>query len=134
MVTANATPIAVTVTTATEIEGSITAGNFVRIRGFEDDNGGVTATRVRVRQDDDVIVQGNLQSFNADADIQVLGVTFTVNYNSGAGETDFENTADIGITQSQFITAAPIGTLVKIKDRNDRPAFGTADEIDIELP
>ena len=108
--------------------------NFVRIRGFENEAGGITATRVEVRSDDDVIVQGNLQSFIADTEIQVLGVTFTVNYNGGSGETDFEDTADAEITQTQFIEDAPVGTLVKVKDRNDRPALGTADEIDIETP
>jgi hypothetical protein len=134
IVTANATPIVVTVTTATETEGSITAGNFVRIRGFENSDGGITATRVEVRSDDDVIVQGNLQAFTADTSIQVLGVTFTVDYNSGSGETEFENTADAGITQNQFVADAPVGTLVKVKDRNDRAVLGVADEIDIEIP
>lgn len=134
VVTANATPIAITVTTATETEGNISAGNFVRIRGFENSAGGVTATRVEVRSDDDVIVQGKLQSFTADSSITVLGVTFTIDYNGGSGETDFENTADATITQGQFISLAPPGTLVKVKDKNDEPVAGVADEVDIELP
>jgi hypothetical protein len=131
VVTANAQTIAVTVTTATEMEDPVTTGNFVRVRGFENDSGGVTATRVEVRQDDDVIVQGNLQAFNPNNSIQVLGVTFDVD---AGGETDFEDINDNGISQGQFINAAPVGTLVKVKDRNDRPVLGVADEIDIESP
>ena len=134
VVTINSSPIAVTMTTSTEIEDTIAVDNFVRIRGFENEAGGITATRVEVRSDDDVIVQGNLQAFVANTSIQILGVTFTVDYNSGSGETEFENTADAPITQGQFSKLAPVGTLVKVKDRNDRPVIGVADEIDIETP
>lgn len=139
VVTANAQTISVTVTTATEMENSVAVGNFVRVRGFENDSSGVTATRVEVRdKDDDVIVQGNLQSFLSDNSIEILGVSFTVDYNVGAGETEFENTSDAGISQDDFITLAPVGTLVKVKDRNGGggvpPLDGVADEIDIETP
>ena len=138
VVTANAQPIAVTVTTATEMEGTVTNGSFVRVRGFENESGGVTATRVEVKSDDDVIIQGNLQDFVPDTSIKILGVSFTVDYNGGSGETEFENTSDIGITQIQFINAAPVGMLVKVKDRNGGggvpPLDGVADEIDIETP
>jgi len=141
VVTANSATlatIAVTVDTTTQTDGSITAGNFVRIRGFENESGGVTATRVEVRGDDDVIVQGNLQSFSADNSVQILGVAFDVNYNSGSGETDFSiedvNGNESGITQAAFITQAPTGTLVKVKDKNDKNVLGVADEIEIENP
>jgi hypothetical protein len=126
--------IAVTVTTETEMEGSVTQGNFVRVRGFENETGGgITATRVEVRDPDDVIVQGNLQDFVANTSIQILGVTFGVN---AANETEFEDIDDnpAGISQGQFMSSAPVGTLVKVKDRNDQPVFGVADEIDIEIP
>jgi hypothetical protein len=138
IVTVNAQAIAITVTTATLMKGSVAVSNFVRIRGLENDSGGITATRVEVRDDDDVIVQGNLQSFIADSTIQVLGVSFIVNYNAGTGETEFEDTADVEITQDQFITLAPVGTLIKVKDRNggggSDPLNGVADEIEIETP
>jgi len=136
VVTANAQPVAVTVTTATEMEGAVAVGNFVRVRGFENEDGGVTATRVDVRdKDDDVIVQGNLQAFTPDDSIQILGVSFTVQYNGGSGETEFEDTSDFGITQAQFMSDAPVGTLVKVKDKegsSNMPPNGIADEIDIE--
>jgi hypothetical protein len=135
VVTANAQTIAVTVTTATENEGTVSVGNFVRVRGFENDGGGITATRVEVRSnDDDVIVQGNLQAFTADASIQILGVSFTVDYDTGAGETEFQNVADAGISQDQFIALAPVGTLVKVKDKEGQAVPGVADEIEIETP
>ena len=126
--------IAVTVTTATEKEDPVTVGSFVRVRGFENESGGITATRVEVRSADDVIVQGNLQAFVANTSIQILGVTFTVDYNSGTGETEFENTSDVGIEQGQFINLAPVGTLVKVKDKEGQAVIGVADEIDIETP
>ena len=126
--------IVVTVTTATEKEGPVTVGSFVRVRGFENESGGITATRVEVRSVDDVIVQGNLQAFVANTSIQILGVTFTVDYNSGSGETEFENTSDVGITQGQFINDALPGTLVKVKDKEGQDVIGVADEIDIETP
>jgi hypothetical protein len=139
VVTANSATlatIAVTVDTATQIDGNITAGNFVRIRGFENESGGVTATRVEVRGDDDVIVQGNLQSFSADNSVQILGITFDVIYNGGSGETDFSiedvNGNETGINQDTFISNAPTGTLVKVKDKNDKNVLGVADEIEIE--
>lgn len=128
----NGGTIDVTVTTATQVEGTVSMGNFVRVRGFENDAGGVTATRVEVRNDDDVIVQGNMTAFSGTS-ITLIGVSFQVDYNGGAGETDFEDATDNGITQSQFQTQAPLGTLVKVKDRNDQPVLGTADEIEIEL-
>ena len=136
--------IAVTVTTATEMEDSVTKDNFVRVRGFENETGGITATRVEVRDPDDVIVQGNLQVYTTNTSIQLLGVTFAVD---AVCETEFENEADIGIIQNDFIVAATAtpGLLVKVKDRNDtgggvggcggRVALnGVADEIDIEAP
>ena len=134
---ANLDTIAVTLTTATEMEGTVTVGNFVRVRGFENETGGITATRVEVRSKaDDVIVQGNLQAFNQNADIQVLGVTFLVDFNGvGVGETEFEDTADTPISQGTFFTTAPVGsTLVKVKDKEGQVVIGVADEIDIETP
>ena len=139
IVTANTQPLAVTLTTATEMEGTVTVGNFVRVRGFENDAGGITATRVEDRDPDDVIVQGDLQSIIKDVSITVLGVSFQIDDTPvNNGETDFENTADIGITQDDFIAAALPGTLVKVKDRNSggggSSLNGVADEIDIETP
>ena len=138
--------ITVTVTSSTQLQdevnkiepftlNNLVAGMFVEVRGFDDGNGGITATEVDVKEPDDVIVQGSLQAINAGADIKVLGVTFTIDHiNIGAGETQFEDTADTPISQEQFITDAPEGSLVKIKDNIDNPEFGTADEIDIETP
>ena len=135
--TANAQTIAVTVTTATEIDdGPVATGKFVRVRGFENDDGGLTATRVDVRdKDDDLIVQGNLQAFTPDTSIKILGVSFTVDYNGGSGETEFENSLDQPISQTFFESSAPVGTLVKVKDKegsSNTPPNGIADEIEIE--
>ena len=134
IVTANAQPIAISVTTATEMEGTVTNGNIVRVRGFENETGDITATRVEVRSDDDVIVQDNLQAFTPNDSIKILGVSFTVD---AGGETEFQDTSDSTIDQTQFSNDAPVGTLVKVKDKegnSNTPPIGIADEIDIETP
>jgi hypothetical protein len=43
-------------------------------------------------------VQGNLLDFVLNISIKILGVSFTVDNNGVSGETEFENTSDIGIT------------------------------------
>lgn len=137
VVTINAQPITVTVTSSTEMKDTVTVGNFVRVRGFENSSSGMTANRVEVRQDDDVIVQGKLQSIDKDVTISVLGVSFQIDDTpANNAETEFEDAADMEITQDQFIAAAPAGTLVKVKDKNggSQVLNGVADEIEIELP
>ena len=138
--------IMVTVTTGTQLEDNVnsieplTLNNFVPgmyfvdVRGFSDGNGGIVATEVDVIETGDVIVQGNLQDFVADSSIKILGVTFIVDYSGGTGETNFENVTDTVITQDEFITTAPVGTLVKAKDVKNGGVLGVADEIDIEIP
>ena len=65
----------------------------------------------------------------------VLGVTFSFD----DGITDFEDENDINLSPAQINTlidaiSPTTPQLVKIKDRNDRPELGVADEIDIETP
>jgi hypothetical protein len=141
--------ITVTVTTGTQFEDDVSAspsptfnisdlvaGTFVEVEGHENDSiDGFTATEVEVTETDDIIVQGNLQGFVADTTIQILGVTFDVDFSGGAGETEFENSLDQTITQGDFDSLTSPGDLVKIKDKNDGSGvLGTADEIEIETP
>ena len=137
--------ITVTVTTDTQLQDDVneiepfTLNNlvantdFVEVSGFDDGNGGITATEVDVKEPDDVIVQGNLQAFVLNDSIQILGVTFTIDDNN---ETDFEDTADTPITQDQFRDhGRTVGTLVKVKDKEINGVLnGIADEIEIETP
>jgi len=139
-VTANAQTIAVTVTTETESEGSVAIGNFVRVRGFENDAGGITATRVEVRDKaDDVIVQGNITSsdYSTGNSIKILGVTYTVEINFG-DKTEFQDVNEIPIQEPTFeLELAKGTTLVKVKDKegsSNTPPNGVADEIEIESP
>jgi len=142
-------PITVTVTTGTQFEDDVSAspsptfnisdlapGTFVEVEGHENDSSdGFTATEVEVKESDDIIVQGNLQNFVANTTIQILGVTFDVDFSGGAGETEFEDALDVEITQTEFDNATSPGDLVKIKDKNDGSGvLGTADEIEIETP
>ena len=137
--------ITVTVTTGTQLQDDVdeiepytlvdlfNKPGFVEVQGFMNDSGGITATEVEVKFPDAVIVQGKLQSIIKDVSITVLGVSFQIDDTPvDNGETDFENAADVGITQDEFIAAAPVGTLVKVKDRSDQLEFGTADKIEIE--
>ena len=143
VVTVNSSTIAVTITTATEMENSVSVDDFVRVRGFENDTGGITATRVEVRSsNDDVIVQGALQAYTTGMSIQLLGVNFTVDLSTP--ETEFQDANDNIITEINFedftSTSTPTspGTLVKVKDRDNggagTPLNGIADEIEIETP
>jgi hypothetical protein len=129
--------IAVTVTTATEMEGTVTNGSFVRVRGFENEGGGITANQVEVRDTpDDIIVQGNITSndFIPNTSITVLGVTFDVSTNGG--ETEFQDIDNIQINSQTVFKAALVGTqLVKVKDKegsSNMPPNGIADEIELE--
>ncbi|MGB5397959.1 MAG: DUF5666 domain-containing protein [Gammaproteobacteria bacterium] len=125
--------IAVTITSDTEVKDPFAMNDFVKIQGFENESGGVTATELEVKSsDDDVIVQGNMTVFIADTSVTVLGVTFDIDYNGDTGETDYEDDADAHLTEPQFVSAAPLGSLIKIKDDKNN-LNGTADEIDIEL-
>lgn len=125
--------IAVTITSDTQVEDPFAMNDFVKIQGFENESGGVTATELEVKSsDDDVIVQGNMTVFIADTSVTVLGVTFDIDYNGDTGETDYEDDADAHLTEPQFVSAAPLGSLIKIKDDKNN-LNGTADEIDIEL-
>lgn len=137
--------ITITVSTSTQFEDDVDENkffsiddllvtDFVEVEGFDDGNGGISATEVDVREESDILVQGNMQTFVADTSIEVLGVTFAVD--TATGETEFEDIDDnpMGITQAQFIMNAPIGSLVKIKDKFNSGFLGVADEIDIETP
>ncbi len=144
-------PITVTVTTDTQLQDDVTEiepytlthlfnnPGFVEIRGFDDGNGGITATEVDVKEPDDVIVQGNATEATGDSTggtMTVLGVTFS--FDDGT-ITDFEDENDQNLSTAQINTlinaiSPTTPQLVKIKDRNDRPELGVADEIDIETP
>ena len=129
-----ASTIAVNVTATTEQDGPVTAGDFVRVRGFEDDNGGITATRVEVRSSaDDVIVRGTIESGATPGAVRLIGVEFTID-----GNTEFKDTADNPISSVTFFNTVTLdSSLIKVKDKkgsSNTPPDGIADEIEIETP
>jgi len=129
-----ASTIAVNVTAMTEQDGPVTAGDFVRVRGFEDDNGGITATRVEVRSSaDDVIVRGTIESGSTPGSVRLIGVEFTID-----GGTEFKNEFDQPINSSTFFGNVKLdSSLIKVKDKkgsSNTPPNGIADEIEIETP
>jgi hypothetical protein len=119
---------------------SLSIGEFVSVEGYDGGDGSVIASEIKREAFDptsdtaDIIVQGKLESITKDISITVLGVTFQID---DAGETDFQDTSETNITQDAFIDAAPVGTLVKVKDKDPDTTSdpnGIADEIEIELP
>ncbi|MBT8127040.1 MAG: hypothetical protein KJP15_06135 [Gammaproteobacteria bacterium] len=143
--------IIVEIDTSTEIEDDIGEINsaalldnlaigtdFLTVQGYEDDGTGViVATKVDRDTAGDIILQGRLQQITENVSVTVLGVSFGIQddpANSANDETDFEDANDREIEQTLFISAAPVGTIIKIKDKNESgaPANGIADEIEIE--
>jgi len=144
--------ITVKIDTSTEIDDDIGGFNsaalldnlnigtdYLMVEGYEEDGtGAVIASEVDRESPDDIILQGRLQQITQDVSVTVLGVSFAIQddpANSNNDETDFEDAADLEITQVEFIAAAPVGTLIKIKDKDDLPADpanGIADEIELE--
>lgn len=99
-------------------------GDFVQIRGFQD-NGGITATEIHRETPDEVLLQGPVDSFTAGSSITILGITFLTD-----GGTEFENDSDNSISSATFYGTLSVGDSVKIED--DQPGDGTADEVDQE--
>ena len=123
--------------------GDLIVGNFVEVRGFADASNNVTATQVKLTDEDDYLVQGVITELNGNASsgfVTVLGVPFE--YTGGADATEFDDEVDdpTGLTFTEFETLVTpqLGQVtVKIKDKIDainNTPVGVADEIEIELP
>ncbi len=125
------------ITNPDDLINSLSSGQFVSVEGYDGGSSTVVASKIKrmtPSDKDDVIVQGKLEAITKDISIMVLGVTFTID---DAGETEFQDASEGNLTQDEFITAAPVGTLVKIKDKDPDLSplpNGIADEIEIELP
>jgi hypothetical protein len=132
-----------TITNPDNVISNLSLNDYVSVEGYDDGSGTIIASefeRESLGTGDraDVIVQGKLENIVQDDFVQVLGVRFQIKDDpnvSANDETDFENALDVEIDQDAFIAAAPVGTLVKIKDRDESGVLnGIADEIEIELP
>ena len=125
------------ITNPDDLINSLSAAQFVSVEGYDGGSGTVIASKIKrmtPSDKDDVIVQGKLEAITKDVSIKVLGVTFTID---DIGETGFQDASEADISQDLFITTAPVGTLVKVKDEDPSgPTLpnGIADEIEIELP
>ena len=103
---------------------------FVEVEGFIDNNGDVIATEVEVKEPDDVVVQATIQSGATIDTIKLLGIEFII---QDPGETEFEDANDASISQPVFFGLITLdSTLIKVKD--EQPANGTADEVELETP
>ena len=104
----------------------LSSGDFVEVRGMLDDSDRVILSELRRDDTDDVILQGQVESFVSGSSVTILGVT----YPAVAGPTDFEDVNDNPISSASFYSSLTVGSLVKIKDR--QPGDGTADEAEFE--
>jgi hypothetical protein len=132
-----------TITNSDNVISNLSLGDYISVEGYDDGSGTIIASEFEREVLDtndraDVIVQGKLEEIKQDDFVKVLGVSFQIKddpNDSANDETDFENALDVEIDQDAFIAAAPVGTLVKIKDRDESGVLnGIADEIEIELP
>ena len=98
-------------------------GDFLEIEAY-DDGTQLIATRVDRDDLDDEKLQGPVESFNAELNITVLGVT----YSTEGAEFSGRNGRDVDA--ATFYADLLIGDYVKIKDKE--LADGIADEVEIE--
>ena len=113
---------------------------FVEVQGYENEEGGITATEVDVKEPGDVVVEGYATAADGDetlGSMTILGVTFAFNASTDFEiDTEVEGALDTDMTPAEIndlITTIPTTPqLVKIQD--DDPADGIADEIEIESP
>ena len=102
----------------------INVGDYVEIRGYED-NGGVTATLLERRDfDGDVAIRGIVDSVS-DPDFTILGVTIQT-----IGATNFEDISGASITAAEFFAQAN-GQLVEASGTLNGSII-VADEVEID--
>ncbi len=98
-------------------------GDFLEVEAYDDGNR-LIATNVDRDHQDDQVLQGPVDSFNASLDITVLGITYST---QGA---QFEGRNGNDVSAAAFYADLLIGDYVKIEDKE--PSDGIADEVEIE--
>jgi len=142
--------ITIKVTSGTQLENDVssiepfifnnlTVGDFVEVRGFENETGDLTAVEVDVKEQSDVVVQGLATSATGNATsggtITLLNITFNFD-----ATTEFENEMDANLSIAEIDTlinsiSSTTPQLIKIEDKEFGAGgnpVGTADEIDVE--
>jgi hypothetical protein len=101
----------------------IRSGQFLEVKALL--NGSqIIATEVRLKNPDDEVVQGPVESFAAGNEVTLFGLTYIT---TGA---DFEDANDAPISSASFFAQVKQGDLVKIQD--DLATDGIADEVEFE--
>jgi len=135
--------IKVTITSSTKFEDDISENelfglsdlmemNYVEVHGFDDGNGGITATEVQLKEPEGILVQGVIQSGNAtDSKVKVFGVEFMI-----VPQTEFEDSNGDPLNVTEFFDSENGGvdigkTVIKVEDNGT--GNGVADEIEIEI-
>jgi len=99
----------------------LSAGDFMRLRGYADDSGRFVATEARRDYPDDTLVQAPAEASNGVNSITLMGVTFLTN-----GDTEFEDADNGDISALTFYSLLNTGDAVRVEDSR---ADGTAEEV-----
>ena len=131
--------IAINISSSTKLEddvneiepfslNNLVISDYVEVRGFDDGNGGITATEVQVKAPEGILVQGIIQSGASINAVKIFGVEFIIDE---LLETEFEGLNDINISQAEFFATVTLdSSVIKVEDKDI--VNGIADEIEIE--
>lgn len=101
----------------------INAGNFLEVKGLFNGTE-IVATELRLKNPEDELIRGPVDSFVMNSSITIFGVTFLT---AGAS---FEDSNDLPVDSATFYSQLNIDAIVKIQD--DEIADGIADEVEFE--
>lgn len=101
----------------------VRSGDFLAIEAYLSGDR-LIATLVDRDDPDDDVIRAPVESFVANSQITLLGITYQI------GDTDYEDADDNTVDADSFFSLLQIDDLVEIEDRED--ANGVADKIELE--
>jgi len=101
----------------------VRSGDFLEIEAYLSGDR-LIATLIDRDDPDDDVIRAPVESFVANSDITLLGITYQI------GDAEYEDTDDNTVDADNFFNLLQIGDLVKIEDKEE--ANGVADEIELE--
>lgn len=101
----------------------VRSGDFLEIEAYLLGDR-LIATLVDRDDPDDDVIRAPVESFVANSEITLLGITYQI------GDTDYEDADDNTVDADSFFSLLQIGDLVEIEDKED--ANGVADDIELE--
>lgn len=105
----------------------LSEGDFVEVRGQLEADGSVSATRLeRDDLEDEASVRGSVES-NDGTTLVIAGVTILTD-----AETEFEDAAEVSLSQADFFAAALVGVEVKAEGLETDTSEITASKLEIK--